>query len=102
MGCSSYTDPTCYAITCRADVYGVWISDTGSQKHSGQYLLKNTHREKAQSNKTPALRRSTNMGVWTVGTLNLFEVLKLKQNFQKTKAVTGKTQFSVIGPFYLS
>ena len=42
------------------------------------------------------------MGVWTVGTLNLFEVLKLKQNFQKTKAVTGKTQFSVIGPFYLS
>ena len=25
---------------------------------------------KAPSNKTPALRKSTNMGVWAVGTLN--------------------------------
>ena len=32
--------------------------------------IKDTHREKAQSNKTPAPRRSTNMGVWAVGTLN--------------------------------
>ena len=32
--------------------------------------LKNTHREKAPSNKTPALRKSTNMVVWAVGTLN--------------------------------
>ena len=32
--------------------------------------LKDTHREKALSNKTPALRKSTNMGVWAVGTLN--------------------------------
>ena len=30
--------------------------------------LKDTHREKAPSNKTPALRKSTNMGVWAVGT----------------------------------
>ena len=44
--------------------------------------LKDTHREKAPSNKTPALRKSTNMGAWAVVTLNLFEVLKLKQNFQ--------------------
>ena len=28
------------------------------------------HREKAPSNKTPALRKSTNMGIWAVGTLN--------------------------------
>ena len=33
-------------------------------------LVKDTHREKAPSNKTPALRKSTNMGVWAVGTLN--------------------------------
>ena len=32
--------------------------------------LKNTHREKAPSNKTTALRESTNMGVWATGTLN--------------------------------
>ena len=32
--------------------------------------IKDTHREKAPSNKTPALRKSTNMGVWAVGTLN--------------------------------
>ena len=33
-------------------------------------FLKDTHREKAPSNKTPALRKSTNMGVWAVATLN--------------------------------
>ena len=32
--------------------------------------FKNTHRIKAPSNKTPALRKITNMGVWAVGTLN--------------------------------
>ena len=32
--------------------------------------IKDTHREKAPSNKTPALRKSTNMEVWAVGTLN--------------------------------
>ena len=34
------------------------------------YCIKNTHREKAPSNKTPALGKSTNMSVWAVGTLN--------------------------------
>ena len=33
-------------------------------------FLKYTDREKAPPNKTPALRKSTNMGVWAVGTLN--------------------------------
>ena len=33
-------------------------------------VLKDTHREKATSNKTSALRKSTNMGVWAAGTLN--------------------------------
>ena len=38
------------------------------------------------------------MGIWVVGTSHqLFvRVLKLKQNFQKNKVVTGKTQFFVI------
>ena len=34
------------------------------------YFLKDTHREKAPSNKTPALTKSTNMGIWVVGTTN--------------------------------
>ena len=33
-------------------------------------VLKDTHREKAPSNKTSALRKSTSMGVWVAGTLN--------------------------------
>ena len=34
------------------------------------YFFKDTHKEKAPSNKTPALRKSMNMGVWAIGTLN--------------------------------
>ena len=34
--------------------------------------IKDTHKEKAPSNKTPVLRKSTNMGVWAVGTLSQF------------------------------
>ena len=33
-------------------------------------VLNDTHRDKTPSYKTPALRKSTNMGVWAVGTLN--------------------------------
>ena len=33
-------------------------------------MLKDTHREKGPSNKTPALTKSTNMGIWVVGTTN--------------------------------
>ena len=32
--------------------------------------IKDTHREKAMSNKTPVLKKSTNMGMWDVGTSN--------------------------------
>ena len=32
--------------------------------------IKDNHREKAPSNKTPMLRKSTNIGVWALGTLN--------------------------------
>ena len=34
------------------------------------YLLKDTHREKGPSNKTSALTKSTNIGIWVVGTSN--------------------------------
>ena len=33
-------------------------------------LLKDTHREKAPSNKTLALTKNTNMDIWCVGTSN--------------------------------
>ena len=33
-------------------------------------VIKDTHREKAPSNKTPALTKSRNMGIWVVRTLN--------------------------------
>ena len=41
--------------------------------------------------------------IWAFGLLvqqinSLYEVLKLKQNFQKNKVVTGKTLFFLIGP----
>ena len=32
--------------------------------------VKDTHREKAPSNKTPSLTKCTNMGIWVVGTPN--------------------------------
>ena len=43
--------------------------------------------EKSPANKTAALTKSTNMGIWIVGTSNqlFLEVLKLKQNFQNIK-----------------
>ena len=49
--------------------------------------FKDTHREKALSNKTPALAKSRNIGVWVAGT-SIF-----------TKVVTGKTPLFVIVPF---
>ena len=33
-------------------------------------VLKDTHKDKTPSYKTPALRKNTNMCVWAVGTLN--------------------------------
>ena len=60
------------------------------------YSLKDTYREKAPSNKTPALTKSKNMDICVVGTSN-----ELKQIFQKTKVVTGKTLFFVMVHFIL-
>ena len=57
------------------------------------YWLKDTHREKAISNKTPALTKSINMDIWLVGTSNqlFMRGYQLKQNFQNNKVVTGKS-----------
>ena len=33
-------------------------------------MFKDTHREKTSSNKTPALTKITNMGIWVVGASN--------------------------------
>ena len=35
-----------------------------------QEKVKDTHWEKAPSNETPAFTKSTNMGIWVVGTTN--------------------------------
>ena len=63
-------------------------------------LNKDTHREKPPSNKTPAFTKSMNMGSRIVVILSQFSFLKLKQNFQKYKVVTGKILFFMIGPLY--
>ena len=52
--------------------------------HEKKYLhlefpVKDTDRETAPSNKTPALTKSTNMGVCVVGTTN--QLVILKQNW---------------------
>ena len=39
-------------------------------KHPEEIQVKDTDRENAPSNKTPALTKSMNMGIWVVGTTN--------------------------------
>ena len=46
--------------------------------------IKDTHREKTPSNKIPALRKSMNMDVWAVGTLNQLFIYKSFLNWSKT------------------
>ena len=50
-------------------------------------------------------QRLQKVAIWAFGSFvhqinSLKEVLKLKQNFQKNKLVTGKTPFFAIGPFF--
>ena len=45
------------------------IFGCSASRKNDNIMFKDTHREKASSNKTPMLRKSTNMGIWTVGTL---------------------------------
>ena len=65
-------------------------------------MFKDTHSEKAPSNKTSALTKSTNMGIWIVGASNQLFIRdsSTETKFSKTKVVNGKTPFFVIGPFW--
>ena len=63
-----------------------------------QFPFKDTHREKAPSNKTSALTKMINIDIWVVGTSNqLF--IRGSQTQKKKKIVTDKTPFFVLGPF---
>ena len=64
--------------------------------------MENTRRGKGPLNETPVCTKSMNMDIWVVGTLNQLFVTDSyteKKKFPKrSKAVTGKTAFIVIGP----
>ena len=49
-----------------------FLKKTSPQMFSCEFheMFKDTHREKAPSNKAPALAKSTNMGIWVVRTAN--------------------------------
>ena len=55
----------CNWFAPNAVIHVIRTIGVGSQKNDLY-----THKVIAPSNKTPALRKSTNMGVWAVGTLN--------------------------------
>ena len=42
----------------------------GILKRKALIIIKDTHREKASSNKTPSRSKSMNMDIWVVGTSN--------------------------------
>ena len=46
------------------------------------YDVKDTHRKKAPSNETPALTKSTNIGIWVVGTTSQ---LFIRGSYTETK-----------------
>ena len=46
------------------------LKNTDPVKQCILNLFKNIHREKAPSNKSPALTKNTNVGIWIVGTSN--------------------------------
>ena len=88
----SRANPTKWSIKSKI----VWQQPTNCLNvfdHFVELALTDTDREKAPSNKTPALAKVQQINY-------LQEALKLKQNFQKNKAVTGKTTLFVIGPFF--
>ena len=63
--------------------------------------IKDAHREKVPSNKTPALRKSTNMGVWAVGTLSQLFIILFTKLFVLTlvsdmAVLYGNDAFSIL------
>ena len=51
------------------------------------FLVKDSHRKKAPSNKTPTLSKHTNIDIgWLIHQINpLYEVLKINKFFEKIK-----------------
>ena len=47
--------------------------------------FKDTHREKASLNQTPALTRSTNMGIWDVGMPNQLSIRGFQTEIKSSK-----------------
>ena len=52
-----------------------------------KYKLTDTRREKAPSNKTSALRKRANMGLWAVGTSNQLFIRGSKTETQLSKKI---------------
>ena len=73
-----------------------------TQKFSSNQLPSRILTEKKQ--RQIKLQSLPKAQIWTSGSLvhqsnSLLEVLKLEQNLQKNKVITGKIPFFVIGPF---
>ena len=64
------------------NLYVIIQKTMSSRKSEEDVKVKDTNRKKAPSKKTPAPRKSTNMGVWTFGTLNQ---LFIKGSLTETK-----------------
>ena len=54
--------------------------------------LKDTHKEKAPSNKTPAFTKSTNMSIWVVGTSCWYIESTLYKRFLNRNKISKKTK----------
>ena len=68
------------------------------------FLLKDTHRDKAPSNKSPVLTKSMNMDGWVVGAsdqlfVRFFYWNFCTEHFQRNELSTGKTSLVVISSF---
>ena len=57
-----------YIVFKATDKEGAWV--IMDKKYYREKIVKNTQREKAPSNKTPAFTKSKNMDIWIVGTSN--------------------------------
>ena len=78
-----------------------WYIHTETVSNGCSRKFKDTHREKASSNKTPALSESMNMDIWVVGASNQLFIAGSypKTIFSKKELILAKL-FFVIGPFW--
>ena len=64
MKCISHHFQSAFIEANKTIVFGRWKSDFNAKS------IKDTHRVKVHSNKTPTLMKSMNMDIWVVGTSN--------------------------------